>query len=89
MKRNGNGHNCPQSFYLNESSIENVQNYCYLGVEFTSSGSSASTKVNLANHTKKALFKLTSVTKNSNLKPLTSLRLFDHFIKPIIYMDLR
>ena len=57
MKFSGNGHKCKSVFLYNGNSLENVANYKYLGIAFSSSGSwSSSAIANISNWGKKALF---------------------------------
>ena len=67
----------------NDTIVEQVQHYSYLGILISSNGSFRQAEHSMAAKSKKALFKLQSLLANSNIMPSTCLRLFDQLIKPI------
>ena len=68
---------------LNNSSIESVTNFKYLGLEFSHDGIYDLAKRELYNRGLKAYFKISS-SLNPRPKPYLLLHLFDHIIKPIL-----
>ena len=70
-------------FTIGDQALDQVKSYPYLGIEFSSSGSFKLAQQKLTNKAMKALFKLKQLLYDSNLKPDTSLKLFDQLIKPI------
>lgn len=72
-----------EKFYIQNSVIENVQRYKYLGVVLSASGSFSDARINMVNKAKKALFKLKGCIRKSNLDPHLGLKMFDQLIKPI------
>jgi hypothetical protein len=68
---------------ISDKVLEQVKSYTYLGIEFSSSGSLKLAQQKVTDKAMKALFKLKQLLYDSNLKPDTSLKLFDQLIKPI------
>ena len=64
--------------------IENVRNYCYLGIKFSITGSFTEAKQNLYNRGLKAYFKLKKCFEYHKPKIGTILHAFDHTVKPIL-----
>ena len=69
-------------FYLGTEEIENVQNYCYLGIIFHASGSFSNACINIADKAMKAFFKLKQINPRENA--LLTLKLFDSLVTPIL-----
>ena len=63
--------------------LEQVQSYPYLGVELMWNGSMKRAEELMTMKAQKAMFKLRSLLQGSNIRPSTSLQLFDQLIKPI------
>ena len=79
---NKGGHKISQyKFKLNDSDIEIVQSYCYLGIIFSASGSFNNACEALTNKALKAFYKFKQIHPNNNV-PL-ALKLFDTLITPI------
>ena len=81
----GRLHNIPIKF--DNTNIECVSNYKYLGINFTASGSFSMAKNVLCNKAKKAYFKLRKDLLSLNPDIVTSLHVihvFDHTKKPIL-----
>ena len=76
MKFNGNGHKCKTIFLYNDKPVESVSKYKYLGIEFSSSGSSCSAVSNISNRGMKAFFFLKGYFSGS-INPGLGLKLFD------------
>lgn len=73
------------NFKYNDSIIEIVNKFCYLGVVFTSGGSSFETQKTLAGQSLKAIFTLSRYLYNfTPLKPSHVLELFDTLVSPIL-----
>ena len=68
---------------FNNSPIESVTNFKYLGLEFSHDGNYDLAKRELYKRGLKAYFKLSS-SLNPRPKPYLILHLFDHIIKPIL-----
>ena len=73
----------PPCFTANGTQLEMVKQYCYLGIEITSSGSFKTAEQSMSYKAEKALFKLKSLLWGSRITPVVGLRLFDQLIKPI------
>ena len=72
-------------FKYNNVSIEIVSKFCYLGVTFTSGGSSFETQKTLSGQALKAVFTLNKYLYNfTSLKPSHILELFDRLVSPIL-----
>ena len=71
-------------FYFNEECIENVRHYRYLGVHFSASGVFNFAIDDIFKKSIKATFKLTKLTTTGEPSIKSSLRLYDHLIKPIV-----
>lgn len=63
--------------------LEQVDKYLYLGLEFSADGKMEQAQLNIKHRCLKAIFKLRSVVRDSNISPRLSLKLFDQMIKPI------
>lgn len=68
---------------INGSKLEQVPSYLYLGFDISWNGSLKKAEKHLSDKAQKAIFKLRSLIFGSNMKPSTSLQLFDQLIKPI------
>ena len=66
------------------SAIENVLQYKYLGIMFSSSGKFTAAKEDLYKRGLKATFKLSNLLKSNNIGYKTSMHLFDHIVKPVL-----
>ena len=72
-------------FYFNETELEIVSSFKYLGVVFTSGGSFNETDKLLSGQSLKAIFKLNQyINKFAGLSPEHILDLFDKLISPIL-----
>ena len=72
-------------FVYNNKDIEIVNKFCYLGVVFTSGGSSFETQKTLSGQALKAIFKLNKYLYNfTPLRPSHVLDLFDKLVSPIL-----
>jgi hypothetical protein len=72
-------------FLYNEQSIQIVNNFCYLGVVFTSGGSLSTAHNTIAGQAQKAVFKLNKyLYKFTYLQPKHKLELFDKLVSPIL-----
>ena len=69
--------------YLNER-IENVQQYTYLGVTFSSSGSFGISKKQIFNKGTKALFKLRKSFNSETPGVETLAHIFNHTVRPVV-----
>ena len=68
----------------NNTTLENVCNYKYLGLLFNSSGKFEIARKDLVDRGLKAMFKLTSTFKNVQPNYGTCIHLFDSIVKPIL-----
>jgi hypothetical protein len=80
---NKTGKTIKSNFLLGSETITTTANYDYLGLTFTPSGKLQTAIANLSKKASKALFKLKHCTRNLNLSPKTSMKLYDHLIRPI------
>ena len=64
--------------------IENVKQYTYLGIVFSSSGSFTNAKTEMAKKGLKALFKFRKVFSESMPGVKTLLHVFNHTIRPVL-----
>jgi len=71
-------------FTIGTHSIECVDNYKYLGINFNSSGSFDVAQASLYNKGLKAFFKLAKMLSTERASANTAMHLFDHTIKPIL-----
>ena len=69
------------NFVYNNNNIEIVNTFSYLGVVFTSGGTSFETQKTLSGQALKAVFTLNNFT---TLSPLHKLELFDKLVSPIL-----
>ena len=74
-----------QSWYLDGSKIENVRNYCYLGVKFSISGSFTEAKNEIYKKGLKAYFKFFKSFSDQRPKISTFLHTFDHTVKSVLF----
>ena len=73
------------NFVYNNSIIEIVSKFCYLGVVFTSGGSNSETQKILSGQALKAVFTLNKYLYNfTSLSPSHKLDLFDKLVTPIL-----
>ena len=73
------------NFIYNNSQIEIVNKFCYLGVVFTAGGSNFETQKTLAGQASKAIFTLNNILYSfTPLKPSHRLELFDKLVSPIL-----
>ena len=71
------------SFIYRGTPLENVQSYCYLGIDFICSGSYKLARTNLVEKASKAMFPLTSMIAQFNIPSDQALHLFNTMIRPI------
>ena len=71
-------------FLINETTIENVSEYTYLGITFIPSGSFRLTFQNLSNKANRSFFSINNKHPIKKLPIRTSLKLFDSMISPIL-----
>ena len=72
-------------FYYNETEIDIVSSFSYLGIVFTTGGSFSQAQETLAGQAHKAIFKLKSyLHKLAQLTPIHTLQLFDKLVSPIL-----
>lgn len=76
--------NCNKTFTIGEHSLEIVNEYKYLGLFFTKSGSFFKTKQYIAEQANKAMFALLRKIKSLSLPYDLQIELFDKTIKPIL-----
>lgn len=69
---------------LGKEILECVQNYTYLGINFSASGSFQKAKKELHNKGIKALFKLRKTFSQEIPKPSTLIHIYNHTIRPIL-----
>ena len=81
MSRNNDS--TDHSFNLAGKALEQVEKYTYLGFEMSQTGSFAPAEKVMYEKALRALFKLKSLLRNSDISPALSLELFDQLIKPI------
>ena len=79
-----NGNICKNIFTINNTIIECVTKYPYLGVVVTASGSYSCTIPTLSDKATRALFKLKKTLKHCDVNPQLMLYLYDSTIKPIV-----
>ena len=72
-----------EKFYFEDTLLENVKSYTYLGVEFTINGSFTNAQKILLGKANKATFQLLKVINNSNISPVNAMHLFHRLIVPI------
>ena len=72
------------NFYYRNTKLDIVKSYCYLGIEFTCSGSFKLARDCLIDKAQKAMFPLKTLIKQFQLPVKKSLRLFHSLIRPII-----
>jgi hypothetical protein len=77
------GRRCRDTFLIGGQRVECVQEYKYLGILLSASGSSTPARQNISDRALKAVFKLKACTRDSNLPPALALKLFDQVIKPV------
>ena len=70
--------------FFNDTCLENVKNYRYLGVYFSASGIFNYAQDDIFKKSFKATFKLTKTIISGEQSINTSLHLYDHMIKPIV-----
>lgn len=71
-------------FYLNDTELEIVNDFTYLGVKFSKSGSFKSAKEHIAEQGNKALFSLLRKIRDLNLPYDVQIDLFEKTIKPVL-----
>ena len=64
--------------------LEIVQTYCYLGLDFISSGSFRRAQANLVEKARKALAPISSIVAQFNIPSDKALYLFNSLIRPIV-----
>ena len=72
------------SFYYENTRLENVKEYCYLGVVFQCSGSMKGAIQHLKDKANKAKYKLLSTFNGYMTDCKIGVHLFDHMIRPIL-----
>ena len=81
---NPSGRILPVRFEINGCCIENVKNYCYLGVNFSTSGTFSYAKREIYNKGLKAYFKFIRCFSDSKPNVSTFLHIFDHTVKSVL-----
>ena len=76
--------NCSRGLTFNNTEIDTVRSYCYLGVTFTLSGSFKHATNELRHKANRGYFSLRKVVDWKYLKRSTIITLFDSLIKPIV-----
>ena len=76
--------NCSRGLTFNNTEIDTVRSYCYLGVTFTLSGSFKHATNELRHKANRGYFALRKVVDWKYLKRSTIITLFDSLIKPIV-----
>ena len=76
--------NCSRGFTFNNTEIDTVNSYCYLGVMFTLFGSFKHATDELRHKANRGYFALRKVVNWKYLKRRTIITLFDSLIKPIV-----
>ena len=76
--------NCSRGLTFNNTEIDTVRSYCYLGVTFTLSRSFKHATNELRHKAKREYFALRKVVDWKYLKRSTIITLFDSLIKPIV-----
>ena len=69
--------------YVCNYKLDQVDKYMYLGIEFSADGKMQQAQLNIRHRSLKAIFKLKSVLRDSNVSPKLSMKLFDQMVKPI------
>ena len=72
------------NFKIGENDVKNVENYKYLGLYFTRSGSIYKTKIYIAEQANKALFSLLRKIKRLVLPFELQIDIFNKTVKPIL-----
>lgn len=80
----GSKKNYKYRFKMGETEIETVDQYKYLGVYFSKSGSFLNAKKHIAEQAKKAMYLLYTRINNIDLPIDLQLKLFDHTVLPIL-----
>jgi hypothetical protein len=84
MVFNQTGKISKEKFLLGDQELENTQNYKYLGIVFTASGTFGMAKNELYKKGLKAYFKLCKSMGNLTPAIKTSIHVFNHTIKPVL-----
>ena len=71
-------------FTFNSFPLETVQSYCYLGLDFISSGSFRKARTNLVEKAQKALALISSLVAQFNIPNYKAIYLFNIMIRPIV-----
>ena len=71
------------TFKFGGAILDNVLQYRYLGILLNKAGTFTSAIKDLTERAKQAYYKMRYLTKNSNLSPKFSVKLFDALVKPI------
>ena len=80
---NKGGHQISRhSFYISNTHVEIVKQYCYLGIMFSSCGSFKSACESLHDKALKAFYMLRQIQPHNNIK--LTLKLFDTLVLPIL-----
>jgi hypothetical protein len=72
-----------EKFTFAGEELEKVEKYTYLGFEIASNGAFKIAEKAIADKAARAMFKLKSLLRHSQLDPSISLKMFDQLIKPI------
>ncbi|KAL5254064.1 hypothetical protein ACHWQZ_G013727 [Mnemiopsis leidyi] len=72
------------SFYLGSQELQEVESYCYLGIQIHKSGSFAMARSELKQKAMRALYGLKNTVNKSKLSFRSLTTLFDSLIKPIV-----
>ena len=81
---NKSGTTSKDEFFFENTKLENVHDYKYLGLQFSASGSFSLARKNLYNKALKAYFKLVKDILSFQPSVKTSIHVFDHTVKPIL-----
>ena len=73
-------------FVINETVVETVSHYKYLGVNISHTRTFIVTEKYLGLKASRALFSIKQGVFNNNVKPYVIFRIFDSLVKPIAYM---
>ena len=72
------------SFQYSGSTLDLVKSYCYLGIEFTCSGTFSLARNNLAEKARKATFPIKSIISQFSIPVAHSMDMFNKMIRPIV-----
>lgn len=84
MLFNTQGRLIQHKFHIDGNIIENVRNYCYLGVNFSISGSFSVARTVIYKKGLKAFFKFSKSFNDKKTSLKTFLHIFDHTVKAVL-----